>query len=83
MSGRVKMSERDLRRKTVLSDVISGRRTIMSAASILAVSVGHVHRFGNLGYLSICGVRHRAVRSNADLPRHYDAAGTGRDADNV
>jgi transposase len=38
------MSERDLRRIAVLSEVISERRTIVSAASVLAVSVRHVHR---------------------------------------
>jgi molybdenum-dependent DNA-binding transcriptional regulator ModE len=38
------MSERDLRRIGVLSEVISERRTIVSAATVLAVSVRHVHR---------------------------------------
>jgi transposase len=42
--GWVTMSERDLRRIAVLSEVISERRTIVSAASVLAVSVRHVHR---------------------------------------
>jgi transposase len=42
--GWVTMSERDLRRIAVQSEVASGRRTIVSAASVLAVSVRHVHR---------------------------------------
>src|SRR4051812_30372879 len=38
------MSERDVRRIGVLSEVIADRRTIASAAGVLAVSVRHVHR---------------------------------------
>jgi molybdenum-dependent DNA-binding transcriptional regulator ModE len=38
------MSEREVQRIGVLSEVIAGRRTIASAAGVLAVSVRHVHR---------------------------------------
>jgi hypothetical protein len=38
------MSERDVQRIGVLSEVIAGRRTVASAAGVLAVSVRHIHR---------------------------------------
>jgi Winged helix-turn helix len=38
------MSERELQRVSVLSEVRSGRRTIVSAAAVLALSVRQVHR---------------------------------------
>src|SRR5438270_13110548 len=38
------MSERDVQRIGVLSEVLAERRTIASAAVVLAVSVRHVHR---------------------------------------
>jgi hypothetical protein len=38
------MSERDVQRIGVLSEVIAERRTVASAAGVLAVSVRHVHR---------------------------------------
>jgi len=42
--GWVLMSERDVRRIEVLTEVLSGRRTVASAAIVLAVSVRQVHR---------------------------------------
>ena len=42
--GWVTMSERDVQRIGVLSEVLAERRTIASAAVVLAVSVRHVHR---------------------------------------
>ncbi len=42
--GWVTMSERDVQRIGVLSEVIAERRTVASAAGVLAVSVRHVHR---------------------------------------
>ena len=38
------MSERDLHCIEILSEVVSGRRSVASAASLLAVSSRHVHR---------------------------------------
>lgn len=38
------MSERDVQRIEVLSEVVSGRRTIAAAASVLSVTPRHVHR---------------------------------------
>ena len=38
------MSERDLQRIEVLAEVIAGRRTVVSAAAVLALSVRQVHR---------------------------------------
>ncbi len=38
------MSERDVQRIEVLSEVVSGRRTIATAAAVLAVTPRHVHR---------------------------------------
>jgi len=42
--GWVVMSERDVRRIEVLSEVVSGRRTITAAASVLAVTPRHARR---------------------------------------
>jgi hypothetical protein len=42
--GWVTMSERDVQRIVVLSEVIAERRTVASAAGVLAVSVRNVHR---------------------------------------
>jgi hypothetical protein len=42
--GWVTMSERDIRRIGVLSEVINEQRTVASAASLLAVSARHVRR---------------------------------------
>src|SRR5260370_10654770 len=42
--GWVLMSERDVQRIEVLTEVLSGRRTVASAAIVLAVSVRQVHR---------------------------------------
>src|SRR6187431_694177 len=38
------MSERDLQRIEVLAEVIAGRRTVVAAAAVLALSVRQVHR---------------------------------------
>jgi transposase len=38
------MSERDVRRIEVLSEVVAGRRTVAQAAAVLAVTPRHVHR---------------------------------------
>jgi hypothetical protein len=38
------MSERDVRRVEVLAEVLSGRRTVASAAIVLAVGVRQIHR---------------------------------------
>lgn len=38
------MSERDVRRIEVLSEVVAGRRTIESAATVLSMTSRHVHR---------------------------------------
>ncbi len=51
--GWVVMSERDLHRIGILSEVVSGRRSAASAASLLAVSSRHVHRL--LGRLEAGG----------------------------
>lgn len=40
----VTMSERDLRRIGVLSEVLAERRTVVSAAAVLALSVRQTHR---------------------------------------
>ena len=42
--GWVTMSERDLQRIEVLAEVIAGRRTVVAAAAVLALSVRQVHR---------------------------------------
>jgi hypothetical protein len=42
--GWVLMSERDVRRVEVLTEVLSGRRTVASATSVLAVGFRQVHR---------------------------------------
>ena len=42
--GWVVMSERDVRRIEVLSEVVSGRRTITAAALVLAMTPRHVRR---------------------------------------
>jgi hypothetical protein len=42
--GWVMMSERDLHRIEVLTEVLAGRRTVASAASFLAISVRQLHR---------------------------------------
>jgi hypothetical protein len=42
--GWVMMSQRDVQRIEVLTEVLSGRRTVASAAIVLAVSVRQVHR---------------------------------------
>src|SRR5260370_42537654 len=42
--GWVLMSERDVQRIEVLTEVLSGRRTVASAAIVLAISVRQVHR---------------------------------------
>ena len=42
--GWVLMSERDVRRIEVLTEILSGRRTVASAAIVLAISVRQVHR---------------------------------------
>jgi hypothetical protein len=42
--GLVAMSEQDLRRIEVMSEVLGGRRTIASAAATLTISVRQVHR---------------------------------------
>ena len=71
--GWVTMSERDLQRIAVLSDVISGRRTIVSAASVLGVSIRHVHRL--LQRLEAGGGASLAHRSRGRLPNNrIDAA---------
>src|SRR5277367_1502175 len=38
------MSEQDVRRVEVLTEVLSGRRTVASAAIVLAVGVRQIHR---------------------------------------
>ena len=42
--GWVRMSERDVRRIEILTEVLSGRRTVGSAAIVLAISPRQVHR---------------------------------------
>jgi hypothetical protein len=42
--GWVLMSERDVRRIEVLTEVLSGRRTVASAAVVLAISARQVNR---------------------------------------
>jgi hypothetical protein len=42
--GWVLMSERDVRRIEVLTEVLSGRRTIASAAVVLAITARQVNR---------------------------------------
>ena len=42
--GWISMSERDLRRIEVLSDVRAGRRTVAAAAAVLAVSERQTYR---------------------------------------
>jgi len=41
--GWVVMSERDIQRIEVLSEVAAGHRTIAAAAAVLAVTPRHVH----------------------------------------
>lgn len=38
------MSERDLKRMEVLTEVLAGRRSVASAAAVLAICVRQVHR---------------------------------------
>src|ERR1700722_16342451 len=42
--GLVTMSERDLKRIQVLTDVLAGRRTVVSAAAVLALGVRQTFR---------------------------------------
>jgi hypothetical protein len=42
--GWVAMSEREIRRIEVLSEVVSGRRTLVAAAAVLAVTPRHARR---------------------------------------
>jgi hypothetical protein len=42
--GWISMSEQDLKRVEVLSEVLSGRRTVTAAASVLAVSERQAYR---------------------------------------
>lgn len=69
--GWILMSERELHRIEVLSKVVEGRMTLVSAAHVLALSARHVHRlldrFIKDGAASI---RHRSrgCRSNNHLP---------------
>jgi hypothetical protein len=42
--GWVLMSERDVRRIEVLTEVLSGRRTVASAAVVLAITARQVNR---------------------------------------
>ena len=54
--GWVLMSERDVRRIEVLTEILSGRRTVASAAIVLAISVrqeiiANVALYLNLGFL--------------------------------
>ena len=59
--GWVTMSERDLRRVEVLGEVSSGRRTVASAAAVLALSARQVHRLlGRYRDQGAGGLAHRA-----------------------
>ena len=42
--GWISMSERDLRRIAVLTEVLAGRRTVVSAAAVLALGVRQTFR---------------------------------------
>jgi hypothetical protein len=44
--GWVTMSERDLQRIEVLTDVLAGRRTVAAAATVLVVSERQMYRLG-------------------------------------
>lgn len=69
--GWILMSERELHRIEVLSKVVEGRMTLVSAEHLLALSVRHIHRllycFTKYGAASL---RHksRGRRSNNHLP---------------
>ena len=45
--GWVLMSERDVRRIEILTEVLSGRRTVASAAVVLAITARQVNRLLN------------------------------------
>lgn len=66
--GWVVMSERDLHRIGVLSEVVSGRRSVASAGSLLAVSSRHVHRL--LGRLEAGGGAALAHQARGRLPNN-------------
>ncbi|MBZ7925591.1 ISNCY family transposase [Ensifer adhaerens] len=60
--GLIAMSERDLQRIEVLSKVIAGRMTLVSAAHVLGLSTRQVRRL--LGRISVDGaasIRHQAI----------------------
>ncbi|MGI4794068.1 MAG: helix-turn-helix domain-containing protein [Janthinobacterium lividum] len=62
------MSERDLHRIGALSEVVSGRRSVASAASLLVVSSRHVHRL--LGRLEAGGGAALAHRARGRPPNN-------------
>jgi hypothetical protein len=63
--GLVTMSEHDLQRIEVLTDVLAGRRTVAAAATVLAVSERQMYRllakYENGG---ASGLIHKAPRQN-------------------
>jgi hypothetical protein len=63
----VLMSERDVRRIEVLTEVFSGRRTVASAAVVLAITVRQVNRPRSPGeILRGLSAPHQSVQSRAD-----------------
>lgn len=44
LGDKVTMSERDLQRIEVLTDVLAGRRTVAAAATVLAISERQMYR---------------------------------------
>jgi len=72
------MSERDVRRIEVLSEVVSGRRTIATAAAVLAVTPRHVHRL--LRRLQSGGAAVLAHKARGRPSNNRIAVGTRDDA---
>src|SRR5262249_30422273 len=60
--GMIAMSERDLQRIEVLSKVMAGRMTVVSAARVLDLSTRQVRRLlERLGTGGAASIRHRAI----------------------
>lgn len=65
--GLIAMSERDLQRIKVLSKVVAGRMTLVSAAHVLDVSTRQVRRLLE-GLRTGCAapIRHKAIGRDCD-----------------
>ena len=64
--GWILMSERELHRIEILSKVVEGRMTLVSAAHVLALSVRHFHRISD-HFLSVLTKNEPPHESEAGL----------------